>query len=270
MPSDPATSSNGVPDADHGRPPGLEAALADQPSRIAGRLDRLNTSVRDEESLLDLMFQIALEATRSMPDVDWAGVTAQFDGSPFTMAHTQERVLIVDERQYSTGDGPCLRAMREGTRILMSTEQLSAQWPELGQTALAAGVHTVLAIPVPAFGILPAASLNLYSSRAGAFDAPDENTASVLACYLGAGLTRYCELQPELGSTMRLKAAFETRRAIDLAIGTLMHHDPRLTADQAQDHLIEQAQQHGLSALDAARHILTRPGMHRFPEPPTF
>jgi len=246
-------------------PAGLAAALADQPLRIADRLDRLTGEVHDENSLLDLMYRIAGEAEQSMPDVDSAGVTARFDGAPFTMAHTHERVLAVDEGQYETGDGPCLRALQTGERVRMSTDQIQDTWPALGAIARAAGVETVLAIPVPVYGILPAAALNLYSSRAHAFEPVDEHTTTVLARYLGLGLTQYCDHQPELGRTMRLTAALESRRVIDTAVGTLMGADLGLTPDSAYEALRRCARAGELTVLAAAQMIIARPGGDTLP-----
>ena len=71
----------------------------------------LDRRVQDEDSLLDLLARASREAVRLVDDADWAGVTLRFAGEPYTAAHTDPRVLVVDQGQYEQGDGPSLAAM---------------------------------------------------------------------------------------------------------------------------------------------------------------
>lgn len=235
----------------------LSAALADQPLIIARRLTNLGVSVHDEDTLLELMHQIAVEAVMSMADVDCAGITVQFDGSPFSMAHTRRRVLVLDERQYQADDGPCLRAMRTQHRVRMTVGEMSAHWPLIGAAAIDIDVHTVMAIPIPAYETLPAAALNLYSSTIEAFTTLDEPTITVLEEFLKRGITDYCSRQPELHRVMRLRAALAKRQTIALAVGVLLQRDPRLSTAQAELQLLADSVASEQTLLASAQQIVT-------------
>src|ERR1700712_2609806 len=133
----PPTSSDDAPVS-----AALLRALAARPELAADLIEALNVPVREAQDLLDLMGRAAREAVRLLAGVDWAGVTAQFDGErPFTAAHTDEKVLFVDESQYPQHDGPCLLAVRSDRQIRMPLTEVEARWPQLAVGARAAGVH---------------------------------------------------------------------------------------------------------------------------------
>ena len=89
---------DGPADQDEGgMSPAMLSALAAHPERMVDLIQSLGRRVRDEDGLLDLMGRASREAVRLIDDVHWAGVTAQFAGAPFTAAHTDETVLVVDE-----------------------------------------------------------------------------------------------------------------------------------------------------------------------------
>jgi GAF domain-containing protein len=238
--------------------PALLRALAAHPELMADLIPALNVPIRSAEDLLDLMGRASREAVRLLDDVQWAGVTAQFpDEDPFTTAHTDDTVLIVDEYQYAQQDGPCLQAMRTDRRIRMTLTDVRARWPQLADGAQAAGVHSFLALPLhvrdQAVG-----SMNLYSSDPHGFadPEPDPDILAVLTEYLDRGLTTYTEQQPTaLAPTLR--AAMTARTVIEQAVGVLMATN-HINAGHARDLLRRQAHGAGVTTVGHAEHILDK------------
>jgi hypothetical protein len=164
------------------------------------------------------MHRDSREAVRMITDVHWAGVTAQFAGPPFTAAHTDTRVLIVDEGQYGQGDGPCLQAMRTDRVVTMTSEDVSEQWPILAAAVAEAGVRAFHAEPLHVRH-QSVGSLNLYSGHPGGLDTPDPDVLTVLTEYLDQGLTDFSAAQPGEPDARRLQDLIHARFLINQAVG---------------------------------------------------
>jgi ANTAR domain len=203
------------------RSPALLRALMTSPVEVAKLIQELHRRVHDEASLLDLMARTSREAVRLIVDANWAGVTAQLDVQPFTAAHTDERVLIVDEGQYGQGDGPCLTAFRTDTSVSMTAEEVRRLWPQLAEVADRVGVGAFHAEPLHAHDST-VGSLNLYSTRTAGLRVPDPDVLTVLVEYLDRGLEAYATLQPVEERAWRLKRALVAREVIERAVGVLM------------------------------------------------
>jgi hypothetical protein len=233
----------------------LLRALAAHPELMADLMCSLNIPVPDADALIELMGRASREAVRLVDGVDWAGVTAQFDGhDAFTAAHTGKTVLIVDERQYEQHDGPCLQAMRTNRRTHMTLAQVEALWPHLAAGAASVGVNSFLALPLHAQEGTAVGSLNLYSSGVDTLDTPDEDLLTVLAEYLDRALASYRHHQPAYGAE-DLRAALDRRTLIEQAVGVLMA-SRHLEQDPARDLLSQQADYAQQPAADRARHII--------------
>jgi GAF domain-containing protein len=251
-PGDDHTAGRGDPDQDR-MSPALLRALAAHPEQMADLIHALHRRVHDEESLLDLMGRASREAVRLITDTHWAGVTAQFAGTPFTAAHTDDRVLIVDEGQYGQGDGPCLTAMRLDQQVAMTIDEFRGRWPQLAHAADTAGVKAFLAEPLHARD-RAVGSLNLYSARPQGLR-PDPDVLTVLTDYLDRGLTDYSATQPGEDRALYLQQTLRNRSLIDHATGILMAtHD--LTPAQATDLLNLQAQRLDIPVHQAAADLI--------------
>jgi len=225
-------------------------ALAAHPLDMATLIEELHRRVHDEDSLIDLMYRAAREAVRLVDDVDWAGVTAQFSGPPFTAASTNRRVMVVDEGQYGQGDGPCLQAMRTDRVVTMTSEQVADRWPVLTQAVRAAGVHSFHAEPLHARQH-PVGCLNLYSATRGGLQTPDSDLLVVLTEYLDRGLTDYSAAQPGEPDAHHLQQALRARFAVNQAIGVLMAAHG-ITADQARSTFRQRLAEHHHGETTAA------------------
>jgi len=258
--SDDGAGPGGAGDPDlGGMSAAMLSALAAHPERMADLIQALGGRVRDAESLLELMGRASREAVRLIEDAHWAGVTAQFAGAPFTAAHTDEAVLVVDEGQYGQGDGPCLTAMRLDRAVAMTIEEFRERWPQLAVAADTVGVRAFLAEPLHARD-RAVGSLNLYSARRGGLRTPDRDLLTVLTGYLDRGLTDYSAVQPGEAQAVLLQQTLLRRRLVDHAVGILMTtHD--LTAADAAALLNLQADRLGIPVHQAAADIIDQ--LHR-------
>ena len=234
--------------------PALMRALAAHPEEMARLIEALHGRALDAESLLELMGRIAREAVRLLSGVGWAGITAQFDGPPLTAAHTDARVLIVDERQYTSQDGPCLRAMQTGAPVAMTDVQLGQAWPHLGVVARQVGVRAVLALPLYANG-RSVGALNLYSPKDAVPD-PDPDLLAVLTEYAGRGLTDFQNSAPAPSAEEMLRRAVADQVTVQRAVGILAQVNG-FEVDYARQVLIDQAEDWGRTVIDQAAHVIS-------------
>lgn len=231
----------------------LIRALAAHPDEIADLIEALHRRTRDAASLLDLMGRLSREAVRLLQGVRWAGVTAQFDGPPFTATHTDEQLLVVDESQYSCHDGPCLRAMRTDTIVRMTIEEVRVSWPPLGQIADSVGVRSFLAVPLHADG-RSVGALNLYSADVEAPE-PDPDLLTVLTEFGDRALTDFQNSQPYPSEQEAVRRALVQWEAVEHAVKVLVS-DNGFTVAYARDVLSDQAEDWGRSLPEQAAFIL--------------
>jgi PAS domain S-box-containing protein len=188
---------------------------------VAETIASLHRPVRDEDGLADLLHRAADTAVQWIPDVDWAGVTAQIGGPAFTAASTDPLVLAVDSVMYELNDGPGLRAIRTGSPVACSAAQFRATWPKLALRARAEGVRSVLSTPL-FDGDVPCGSLNLYSGSHDAFSAFEADFLLVLCEYVSRGLGDFAAVRGVTEQNRQLREAIISRAPIDQAKGILM------------------------------------------------
>ncbi len=262
MTSDPSSApfDDSVPDR-QGQPQGLSPALiralSAHPDEIGALMDELHRRVYDEDSLIDLLRRSSQQAVHLLSGVQWAGVTAKFAGPAFTVAHTDDRVLVVDEGQYGQGDGPCLQAIATGSVVKMTSDEVSERWPVLAKAVVEAGVRSFHAEPLHVRD-KPVGCLNLYSAESDGLEDPDADVITVLTEYLDRGLTDYSSTQPGEIDARRLQEQLRARYLTNQAVGVVMARDG-IGAEQAREALHREAIVLGCSVLDVALSVIDRP-----------
>jgi hypothetical protein len=248
---------NGDAISPHHDPPvsaALMRALAAHPEQMADLVAALGAPVNDADSLVELFSQVCAQAVTVIDGAQWAGVTAQLRGRPFTAARTDDVVVALDERQYSIQDGPCLQAMRTDAVVVMTVEQAAERWPELVDAARRVGVRSFLAAPIHLYR-RSVGCLNLYGNG----DQPryDKEAFTVLTEYLDRAVAGYTHHQGGGAESAEtgLRQAVATRRRLQLAIGILMTIH-RCGVGRARELLGEQARAQGLSTGDRAATIV--------------
>ncbi len=234
--------------------PALKRALAHSPVEMARLMTQLRGRVNDADTLLDLMSRASQEAVRMIADAHGAGVTARFSGEPFTAAHTDDAVLVIDEGQYDEGDGPCLAAARSDRQVAVTLADVAARWPLVAAAAAQVGIRSFLAEPLHVRPVV-VGSFNLYSRRAEGLRVPDPDVLIVLLDYLDRGLADYLAAQPGEAHARVLVSALRRRQLVNQAAGVMMaRHD--VGVDQAFGLIEDEARRRGVDVVVVAGGIV--------------
>lgn len=195
-------------------------------------------------------------------DVDAAAISLVFDGGnvgPLGVSGEPARVL--DELQFTLGEGPCVDSVAHRTPMLVPdlTDPSEVRWPAYGPALLAHDIRSVHAMPVVLAGEYVGA-LDLYRSRTGALTV-DEMTGALVAAEL-AEMPLLDLLAQDLlagiddpGSDAWTELHRLTRVEISQATGMLIAQ-LNLSAAEALARLRAYAYAAGRSATDIARDIL--------------
>ena len=191
-------------------PDGLDSAL-----RILSRL------LLSEETLEDTLGRVAGLACRTLEACDIASVTMINDGRPSTPVQTDPAVSALDAAQYRSERGPCLEAYSVRQVVRGTVSASTDHWPEFTAEAQAAGIRSVLAVPLVASD-RPLGALNLYSKTAESYDQADEETAVLFSEQAAVACANAEVYWRTYSLTEHLREALESRDVIGQAKGIIM------------------------------------------------
>lgn len=161
------------------------------------------------------------EVAAEVSQMSGAGVMLLADGRPQASLCTTDAVSsLIEELQYTLGDGPCVDAHRLG--VVIAEEDLAGsaglRWAEFTARALDAGVRAVFGFPIR-IGSVRLGALNLYRDRPGPLGDEPHADALVLADVAARTiLAAQAEASPgQLGS--ELKADTQTWGIVHQAAG---------------------------------------------------
>ena len=99
-----------------------------------------------------------------------------------SLCTTNEVSHLIEELQYTLGEGPCVDAYRQDTVVTEPdlAEPLARRWLAFTPPALQAGVRAVFGFPLRV-GTVRLGALNLYRTQPGPLDADQHANALVLA-----------------------------------------------------------------------------------------
>ncbi|MGY1846024.1 MULTISPECIES: ANTAR domain-containing protein [unclassified Blastococcus] len=197
------------------------------PRKAVDELARLVLAEEDRQSVLERAVGLV---TSLMPAGAQASITVVRNRRPTTAAFTGELALRLDETQYGQGYGPCMDAALSGQFIEITDGRTEDRWPDYVATFLRHGALSSLSVPAPATQL--AACVNVYSPAAGAFTGEHRQALAEFAAYAGVVLTNIEALQDARDQAENMRAALESRAAIEQAKGILMERH-KLTPDQA-------------------------------------
>jgi hypothetical protein len=104
------------------------------------------------------------------------------DGPWGSLCTTNDVSALIEEWQYTLGEGPCVDAFHHDRPVLEPdlAQPQSPRWPGFAALAVAAGVGAVFGFPLRV-GAVRLGALNLYSDRPGALDDDQHAEALILA-----------------------------------------------------------------------------------------
>jgi hypothetical protein len=188
-----------------------------------------------------------------------AGITLLRQRTAGTVASSSPRAQLLDELQYSYGDGPCLRSCREGTLVYVPDLLKERTWPEYAETVAAHGIRSVLAVPFDLSGDDAHAGLNLYSDQPDAFGPDSIKRAISYVSQASKGLRLAVLLGQHSDTSANLKAAMESRTVIDMAVGIIIAQN-RCSQDEAFNILKSASSSRNIKLRDVASAIVESAG----------
>ncbi|KAA2261850.1 GAF and ANTAR domain-containing protein [Solihabitans fulvus] len=198
---------------------------------------------------------IADTACRLLPGHPMAGVTLERGGQVMTVASSDAHASMIDEIQYSSGQGPCLECMRGAEPILVPDLTRETRWGTYSTTMLAHGVRSVYSHPLHADGTAIGA-LNLYATTVDGFDTQTRQAIQLTAEHTGVLLSAAINAARQAALTDQLRQALASRAVIDQALGMIMARD-RCTAGKAFEILRTISSHRNLRLRDVAAEIVT-------------
>lgn len=166
-----------------------------------------------ELSAASLSESLALEVT--------CAITLQRRHRTSTAGWSSAASRACDEIQHNFGEGPCLHAMNTGTTVLVRDTRTDVRWPEYGSAISELGQLSVLGVPL-ALDEGAAAALNVFAPVPDAFDATSIDLAETFARHAEKSLRLAVRIGARQQLADDLRAAMESRTAIDLAAGIIM------------------------------------------------
>ncbi len=191
-------------------------------------------------TVAETLHRVVTLAVATIDGCDFAGLATANGTLGASAIHTDAVIDDVDALQHQTGEGPCLDAVNQQRIIYAVDLDADSRWPQFGPLATAAGVRSVLALPLGEDG--GRGALNLYARYPAAFGVVDRGKAVVLASLAGVALSSAHSHEEEEHRFNTLHAALRSREVIGQAEGILMERE-RITADQAFD-ILRRASQH--------------------------
>lgn len=126
-----------------------------------------------------------------------------------------------DEIQQGFGEGPCLHSMETQTTVLVRDTRTDPRWPDYCQAMAALGQLSVLGVPL-ALDEGATAALNIFATVPDAFDPGTITSAELFASQAQRALRLAVRIGVRQQLADDLRAAMESRTAIDLAAGIIM------------------------------------------------
>jgi GAF domain-containing protein len=189
-------------------------------------------------------------------DVGAAGIMlASPDGELRAMASSSEAMRVLELIELQSQEGPCLDCYRTGQPVVnQDLAVLNGRWPRFAPEALAAGFHSVHALPMRLRGTVIGA-LNLFHVDRGEMRPADVAAAQALADIATIAILQHrAALEAQL-VTEQLRSALNTRVVIEQAKGMVAEREG-LDMEQAFAALRTYARSHNLRLADVARDVI--------------
>ncbi len=231
--SQPGTTSQGLP---------AEEGLARQLSEFA-------RAFQAERGVTQTLEHIVKGATASIAGADFAGITLVTRGGTVSTPAASDLVVeAIDRVQYEVRQGPCLSSAWDQATIRADDLRSEVRWPLFAPRATGLGVLSMMCFQLFVHQE-DLGALNLYSRRAGAFDAESENDGLLFASHAAIAM---------VGAQREdsLAKALANRDIIGQAKGILMERH-KVSAEVAFALLARASQHTNRKLLDVATAVAT-------------
>jgi hypothetical protein len=176
-------------------------------------------------------------------------------GTPRVMASSNERSHILEILQLLSEQGPCFECFQSGESVASADlEQEVARWPDFASAALAAGFHSIHALPMRLRGEVFGA-LNLFRTDQGTLPQADIAAAQALADIATISLVQERTRREAQMMVQQLQTALHNRIVIEQAKGVVAEQ-AQLAMDGAFSRLRTFARSHNRRLTDVARDVV--------------
>jgi len=204
--------------------------------------------------LTSALQQIADLAVHTFPGPVEVSVTLVEDGRVDTVAFAGAAAVTLDERQYTTGFGPCLDAALYSQTIRTDSADDRMPYRDFREVCRRAGVTHTLSAGLPV-AHRTGGALNVYTVGGPPLDRPAVELAETFAGYAAAALGRTLAAVPTATAADQLRAAMAARVLVEQAKGVLMARE-RCTQEQALHHLVRLSEDEARSLRDVAAGVV--------------
>jgi GAF domain-containing protein len=189
-------------------------------------------------------------------DVGAAGLMlAGPDGELRVMASSSEAMRVLELFELQAEEGPCLDCYRSGKGVAaQDLAMVNGRWPRFAAEALAAGFHSVQALPMRLRGTVLGA-LNLFHVEAGEMQSADIEAAQALADVATIAILQHRATLEAQVVNQQLQNALNSRVVIEQAKGMVAER-ANLNMEQAFSALRNYARNHNLRLADVAEAVI--------------
>jgi len=162
------------------------------------RVNKILATVMSHHAGTATLPELLCQACADALPVSGVGMGLMTDaGHEGAIAATDGPARLMEDLQFTLGEGPCLDASREGRPVLHPDLARTAltRWPVFGPAVLEAGIAAIFAFPLQV-GWIRLGVLDIYRDRAGNLD--NEELAQALA-FADAAVVILVHLQSQVG-----------------------------------------------------------------------
>jgi GAF domain-containing protein len=223
-------------------------------SALAESLAALTRFFVGDGSVADTVDRIAHLGVAAVAPAQEVGITMLVNGKVKTAFFTDPEVVDIDQAQYSSGEGPCLQAFRDGVTYRVDATRTDTTFPAFSAACVEHGILSTLSMPM-IVNHEPLGAFNLYSRTEDAFSSDDEDAAGRFAGQAAIVLGNSSAYWDAHQLTLDLNAAMRSRAVIEQAKGILMGAQ-RCTADEAFELMVRASQRENIKLRDIAARIV--------------
>lgn len=221
-------------------------------------VDQLQAILVDAENTIEFLSGFsklaAAAVSEAAGDEIECAVTVKVRRRTSTAAGSSRRAVELDQMEQAVGDGPCIKALRDMSPVVIDDVSSDLRWPELNRKFAEAGVHSSLGVPLEISGEASAA-LNFFASKPGAFTPNVYDKAAGFAAAAHNTLRLSVRINTALARAEDLEAAMQSRTAINLACGVIMAQN-RCSQAEAMEILAKVSSHRNRKLRDVATELI--------------
>ena len=231
-------------------------ASMDREQALAATFVSLADTLVEDYDVVDLLDQL-VHASVNLLGATAAGLLLDDQkGSLAVVATSSEETRLLEVFQLQNDEGPCLDCVRGGRAVLSDDlEGETERWPVFAPAAVAAGFHSVTAVPMR-LRDQTIGGLNLFQGKGRQLPPGGQQLAQALADVATIGILQHRSAHRSSLLAEQLQHALNSRVVIEQAKGVIAERHG-LTMPQAFDALRRHSRDHNLKLTEHALSVIS-------------